>query len=123
MTIDARFDADGILISTAPNAASSGKLFVEGIEPRRIDEYMIGTARQFGDHWAARLYGRFRKGSHFWEDTNNTARTSFQPPDELNGETIPRELYIPDLSQRIQQIGSGSTYVICLLYTSDAADD
>ena len=114
-TIDARFDADGILISTAPNAASSGKLFVEDITPRRIDEYMIGTARQFGNNWAARLYGRFRKGSHFWEDTNNTARTAFQPPDELNGETIPRELYIPDLSQRIAQIGSGSTYVIAEL--------
>jgi hypothetical protein len=114
-TIDARFDANGILLSTAPVASSSGKLFVEDITPRRIDEYMVGTARQFNNRWAARLYGRYREGGHFWEDTNNTARTAFQPPAELNGEEIPRELYIPDLAQRIAQIGSGSTYVIAEL--------
>ena len=26
------------------------------------------------------LYGRYRRGSHFWEDTNNNARVAFNPP-------------------------------------------
>jgi carboxypeptidase family protein len=114
-TIDARFDANGVLISTQPVASSSGKLFVEDLSPRRVDEYLIGTARQLNNQWSVRLYGRFREGSHFWEDTNNTARTAFQPPDELHGEPIPREPYISDLTARLAQIGSGSTYVIAEL--------
>ena len=63
-----------------------------------------------GPDWSARLYGRYREGSHFWEDTNNNARVAFNPP-----AGIPRELYIPDLTARIAQIGSGSTYVIAEL--------
>jgi hypothetical protein len=62
------------------------------------------------DNWSARLYGRYREGSHFWEDTNNNARVAFEPP-----AGIPRELYIPDLSARLAQIGSGSSYVIAEL--------
>ena len=69
------------------------------------------------------MYGRYRSGKHFWEDTNNTARLSsaqggFNPPDG-----IPRELYIPNLDQQRAQIGSvlgpnvlsGSSYVIAEL--------
>ena len=52
----------------------------------------------------AALYGRYREGSHFWEDTNNNARVAFKPP-----AGIPRELYIPDLAAQLAQIGSGST--------------
>jgi hypothetical protein len=58
----------------------------------------------------ARLYGRHRRGSHFWEDTNNNARVAFNPP-----AGIPRELYIPDLTAKLAQIGSGSSYVIAEL--------
>ena len=64
-----------------------------GPDPRTIDEFLIGTARQFSPSWSARLYGRYREGSHFWEDTNNNARVAFNPP-----AGIPRELYIPDLT-------------------------
>ena len=39
-----------------------------------IDEFMIGTSRQLTTAWSARVYARYRNGSHFWEDTNNTAR-------------------------------------------------
>ena len=56
------------------------------------------------------LYGRYREGSHFWEDTNNNARVAFEPPPG-----IPRELYIPDLAAQLAQIGSGSSYVIAEL--------
>jgi hypothetical protein len=110
ITINAYFDRNGVLFATDPLAASSGKLFVDDLTPRRTDEFLIGTARQISAHWSGRLYGRHRRGSHYWEDTNNNARQAFNPPPD-----IPRELYIPDLTQRIAQIGSGSTYVIAEL--------
>jgi Carboxypeptidase regulatory-like domain len=109
-TIQAHFDASGVLFATTPVASSSGKLFVDGLTPRSVNEVMVGTARQFNRQWSARLYARYRKGAHFWEDTNNNARVAFNPPAD-----IPRELYIPDLTQQIAQIGSGSTYVIAEL--------
>ena len=108
--IDAHFDANGVLFAAVPVGSSSGKLFVEGMTPRTFDEYLVGTAQQLSDRWSARLYGRYRKGSHFWEDTNNNARVAYNPPSG-----IPRELYIPDLSERLAQIGSGSSYVIAEL--------
>jgi hypothetical protein len=109
-TINAYFDANGVLFATDPVASSSGKLFVEDMTPRRVDEYLVGTARQLNPSLSARLYGRYRRGSHYWEDTNNNARVAFQPPPD-----IPRELYIADLPARIAQIGSGSSYVIAEL--------
>ncbi len=78
--------------------------------PRTIDEYLVGTARQLNRRLTGRFYWRYRDGSHFWEDTNNNARVAFNPPDG-----IPRELYIPDLTAKLAQIGSGSTYVIAEL--------
>jgi hypothetical protein len=109
-TIRAYFDADGLLFATDPVASSSGKLFVEDLTPRGVDEFLLGTARQFNPRWTGRLYGRYREGKHFWEDTNNDARVRFEPP-----AGIPRELYISDLAARRAQIGSGSSYVIAEL--------
>ena len=108
--IDAHFDATGMLFGAAPVGSSSGKLFVDDLSPRTIDEYLVGTARQLGSGWTARVYWRYREGSHFWEDTNNNARQVFNPPSG-----IPRELYIPDLAAKLAQIGSGSSYVIAEL--------
>ena len=105
--VDAHFDANGVLFAAVPVGSSSGKLFVDDLEPRAIQEFLVGTARQLAPRWSARLYGRYRKGSHFWEDTNNNARILFNPPPG-----IPRELYIPDLTAKLAQIGSGSSYVI-----------
>jgi hypothetical protein len=110
VTINAYFDQTGTLFATDALAASSGKLFVEDLTPRTIHEFLVGTGKQFGTNWSARLYGRYRRGSHFWEDTNNNARVAFNPP-----AGIPRELYIPDLAARVSQIGSGSSYVIAEL--------
>lgn len=114
-TVDAHFDATGRLFAVTPVASSSGKFFVEDMTPRTVDEFIIGTAKQLGPQWTGRIYGRFRNGSHYWEDTNNTARVAFNPPAEVNGVPVPREPYIADLTQRIQQVGSGSSYVIAEL--------
>ncbi|MDP1570012.1 MAG: carboxypeptidase regulatory-like domain-containing protein [Vicinamibacterales bacterium] len=108
--IDAHFDQTGTLFAAVPVGSSSGKLFVEDMTPRTVDEFLVGTARQINPQWSMRFYGRYREGSHFWEDTNNNARVAFNPP-----ANIPRELYITDLSQRLAQIGSGSSYVIAEL--------
>jgi len=108
--IDAHFDANGVLFASAPVNSSSGKLFVDDLTPRQIDEFVVGAARQLSPSWTARLYGRYRDGKHFWEDTNNNARIAFNPPAD-----IPRRLYIEDLTQKLAQIGSGSTYVIAEL--------
>ncbi len=114
--IDAHFDAGGNLFAAVPVGSSSGKLFVEDMTPRRVDEYMIGTSMQMSDKLTSRVYGRYRSGSHFWEDTNNNARVAFNPP-----AGVPRELYIPDLDAKRAQIGSGgavalgSSYVIAEL--------
>jgi hypothetical protein len=104
------FDQTGRFIGSTPEAATSGKLFDDELDPRTVDEYMIGTSRQIGPRWTARAHGRYRYGYNYWEDTNNTARTAFNPP-----AGIPRELYIPDLSAKLAQIGSGSSYVIAEL--------
>jgi hypothetical protein len=96
-----------VLFAVSPQPSSSGKLFVPDMTPHTVNEFLVGTARQLTPTWSARLYGRYRGGSHFWEDTNNNARQLFSPPPG-----IPTTLYIPDLAAKIAQIGSGSTYVI-----------
>src|SRR5262245_30948300 len=109
-TINAYFDQNGVLFATDPVAASSGKLFVDDLTPKTVQEFLVGTARQIDARWAVRAYGRYRRGNHFWEDTNNDARLLFNPPPD-----VPRELYIPNLTEMRNQIGSGSTYVIAEL--------
>jgi Carboxypeptidase regulatory-like domain len=102
------FDRDGKVIGIDPVLSSSGKLFVDDIEPRKTNEFMIGTGQQLRSNWSARFYGRHKKSYGFWEDTNNNARILF-------GKNVPgvkQELYIEDLSAKLAAIGSGSTYVI-----------
>ena len=106
--VDAHFDANGRLFAAVPVGSSSGKLFQDDLTPRSTDEYTIGTARQINDNLSVRLYGRYRDSKHFWEDTNNTARTAFGAPADIAA----KGLYIENLTQQLQQIGSGSTYVI-----------
>lgn len=124
--IDANFDVAGNFLGTSALRASSGKLFLPDMDPRQINEYLIGTSQEINSHWSARMYGRYRHADHFWEDINNTARVDYAPP-----AGIPRTPYIPDLNDRRRQIckftngkceggGSlgatgGSTYVIAEL--------
>jgi hypothetical protein len=108
--VDVSFDQNGVAYAAVPVGSSSGKLFVPDMTPRRVEEFLVGTARELAPRWTARVYGRHRKGSHFWEDTNNDARVLYEPPPD-----IPRELYIPNLAEQRAQIGSGSSYVIAEL--------
>jgi hypothetical protein len=105
----AYFDAEGRLLGTEANAASSGKWWQEGINPPHIDEYLIGTARQLMPSWSARLYGRYRKGQDYMEDVPNAARLAVDAPAD-----IPHELYVPDLAA-IRAVIGGSSYVIANL--------
>ena len=114
------FDRDGRLIGIQPNASSSGKWFQDDLKHPHVDEFMIGTGQQFTNSWSARIYGRYREGKDFIEDTNNNARAAFGAP-----EGISRDPYVPDLCNGSLSscgpntirgaIGSGSTYVIANL--------
>jgi hypothetical protein len=114
------FDATGKLIGSAPNASSSGKWWQSGIKHPDVKEWMIGTGQQITNRWSSRIYGRYRKGGHFLEDTNNTARADFGSP-----AGVPKGDYVPDLCNTSLStcgpntirgsIGSGSTYVIANL--------
>lgn len=114
------FDQNGDLLGISPNASSSGKWWQEGIKHPDINEVMIGTSKQLTSGWSSRLYGRYRKGTSYLEDTNNNARSAFNAPPG-----IPREDYIPNLCNGAQAtcgadtirgaVGSGSTYVIANL--------
>jgi hypothetical protein len=115
------FDATGKLIGIQPNASSSGKWFQDGLKHPFLDELMIGTGQQFTPRWSTRLYGRYRKGEDFLEDTNNNARSAAFgiPAGNPTGD------YIPDLCNTglatcgpntiRGAVGSGSTYVIANL--------
>ena len=102
-----------MLFGSTNVASSSGKLFVEDMTPRTIDEVMVGTARQVGNRWSTRVYWRYRKATHFWEDTNNNARIAFRAAS--TPASVPSALYIEDLTQRLAEITSGSSYVIAEL--------
>ena len=111
--VDVYFDAEGRVIGSNPRAGSTGKLFVEDLDPRYTDEYLIGTSRQLSPNLAARVYARHRYSTNFWEDTNNNARLVFEPPPG-----IPQEYYIEDLGAKIAQIGTAggqNSYVIAEL--------
>jgi Carboxypeptidase regulatory-like domain len=127
-TLNVYFDASGNLLGIDPVKSSAGKLFQAGIKPPRTNEFLIGTSKQMTPGWSTRLYGRYRKGSHFWEDTQNGARVCLPPyvpgsngvcgPNSFPTDApsnVPHEYYIPDLPAKLAAIGSGSTYVIAEL--------
>jgi hypothetical protein len=123
-TVNLYFDQNASLIGVDPVKSSSGKLFVQGISPRTVKEYLVGTAQQINTGWSARLYGRYRNTTNFWEDTPNTARIDCgasavnlaKDPSKCNPPaSVPRVPYISDLTARLAAIGSGSTYVIANL--------
>ena len=110
-TINAYFDASGVLFATQPVKGSSGKLFVPDMTPRTTTEYLVGTAKQINDKLSARAYFRYRYSDHFWEDTNNNSRQLGNMPADWAAPT----LFIPQLNDYLAQIGSGSSYVIAEL--------
>ncbi len=108
-SIRANFDQNGNFIEVDPVGSSSGKVFDDDLTPRSIDEYLVGWTKDVNSDLVVRAHVRYRKGGHFWEDTNNTARVDYNPP-----AGIPREPYVPNLDDIRAEIG-GSSYVIAEL--------
>ncbi|HEX8411082.1 MAG TPA: carboxypeptidase regulatory-like domain-containing protein, partial [Thermoanaerobaculia bacterium] len=115
------FDQQGRVLGIQPNASSSGKWFQEDLKHPMVDELTIGTGQQITSAWSTRVYGRYREGSDFIEDTNNNARSAFGAPAGIS-----RDDYVPNLCNAASvancpagtirnAIGSGSTYVIANL--------
>lgn len=114
LTTRVHFDATGLIIGSENLASSTGKLFVEDLDPRHTDEYLIGTTQQIHNRWSARVYGRYRYSTNFWEDTQNNARVLWAPAG------YPKELYIPDLVAKLNQLNNvtnstDNAYVIAQL--------
>ncbi|MYJ76404.1 MAG: TonB-dependent receptor [Gammaproteobacteria bacterium] len=103
-------DESGRIISSEPNPGSSGKVFQDGLKPRRIDEWTFGTTRHLRDGLTLRGHLRRREGSRFWEDTWNGSRgyDNAPPPIAAQGP------YVPVLNAIRAEIG-GSSYVIAAL--------
>ena len=103
------FDADGNQLLSEQFGGSSGKFFQENMNPRAVDEYLVGTSRQLTSNWTGKAHARYRRGYNFWEDTNNNARSRLLAP-----APYPQEDYIPRLGEFRAEIG-GSSYVIAEL--------
>ena len=119
-TIEAFFDADGNMIDVASKDSSSGKLFQEGIDPRSIDEFIIGGTWEVNDRLSTRAHYRRREAQDMWEDTWNWSRESYSctaEPDRFGcmpAGWAPETPYIPELQDYRDEIG-GSSYVIAAL--------
>ncbi|MFY8273049.1 carboxypeptidase regulatory-like domain-containing protein [Pseudoalteromonas sp. SSDWG2] len=113
-TIEVEFDANGDVIYANPRASSSGKQFQDGMKPRRINEYTLGTTKYIGEDLVVRGHVRHRKGMHFWEDMPNTARLTNYSDLTVSGvpaDIAAKGLYIDNLADIRNEIG-GSSYVI-----------
>lgn len=117
-TVEVYFDEDGDFIVAQDRRSSSGKLFEDGIEPRHIDEYILGMNWEVSDQLTARAHYRRREAQDMWEDTPNNMRTRIRGggfagtmPDGWG----PRELYIPELSTYTELGLSDFSYVIAQL--------
>ncbi|WP_201276795.1 TonB-dependent receptor [Microbulbifer sp. ALW1] len=128
-TLEVNWGADGSYLGYEPASGSSGKMFQDGMSPRRLDELTIGTTKGWGERISTRAHLRYREGSHFWEDAWNWARSDEGcygdfDGDGINEHCVPADIealgpYIPDLNQYryganedgVGGIG-GSSYVI-----------
>ncbi len=110
--VDAYFDENGDWIYGQERASSSGKWFQDGLEPRYVDEYLVGTVQDLSDEVSLRAHVRHRRGGDFWEDTWNYTRSNYDDVPDW----VPREPYIPDdyFTAIRNEIG-GSSYVIAKL--------
>ncbi|KUM53339.1 TonB-dependent receptor [Rheinheimera sp. EpRS3] len=112
------FDEDGNYLDSGAASGSSGKLFADNLKPHRIDEITLGTTKAITDRLQLRGHTRYRYGSHFLEDMPNNGRIAAYPESSqapgVPAHIADRGLYIPDLAERYDGIGtpSGGTYVI-----------
>jgi len=121
--IEADFDIDGNMLDIESRDSSSGKFFQEGMDPRHVDEYLVGVNWIASDTLTTRAHFRYRAARDFWEDTPNTTKVSYAcstHPDLVG--CMPEgwaseEFYIPDLQDYRDEVG-GSSYVIAQLERS-----
>ena len=73
-TIRAFFDAEGNLIGVDPVASSSGKFFQPDMDPRSIDELVVGHSRQLSPRWTAKVHGRYRYATSGLPTAEGTGR-------------------------------------------------
>ena len=104
------FDEAGRVIEHQPYPGSSGKIFQEGLTPRRIDEWTVGFERALPRGFALSAHLRRRDGAHFWEDTGNLSRSYDNAPPHI----ARKGAYVPDLGAVRAEIG-GSSYVVAEL--------
>ncbi|MAD76643.1 MAG: TonB-dependent receptor [Rheinheimera sp.] len=109
---DVYFDEDGDFVEERYRGSSSGKFFADGLKPRRIDEFTIGTTKAMSSQLYLRGHIRHRKGSNFWEDVPNAGRLSGTYGNgQVPADIAAKGLYIPELADYRSEIG-GSSYVI-----------
>ncbi len=116
-SVEVYYDIDGNYLGNNPASGSSGKFFQEGIKPRSIDEFTIGTTKVVTDELLVRAHARYREGDHFWEDTWNGSRGYGKYESPFGG--VPDDIaakgdYIPELDSYREEVG-GSSYVIAEL--------
>ncbi|MFT2089377.1 carboxypeptidase regulatory-like domain-containing protein [Paraglaciecola sp. 2405UD69-4] len=115
------FDSAGQYLGNTEANGSSGKFFEDDLEARRTDEITIGMTKYFSNEFFMRTHVRQKKAFHAWEDTWNGSRNyDYDGPfGGVPDNIAAKGLYIEDLDAWIEQIGSGSTYVIAELDGSE----
>jgi hypothetical protein len=112
---DAYFDENGNWIAGEARGSSSGKMFQDGMKPRYVNEYLVGTVQEFSDGFTLRAHVRHREAGNFWEDTPNTMRLEDRVPGAAP-DWVPSEPYVPtDQFDAIRAEIGGSSYVIAEL--------
>lgn len=125
------FDENGSFLDSETNVSSTGKLFAEGLNPRTVQEFILGHQTAFQDNWTIRNHLRYRRTWNYWEDTNNNSRIAYDCADyqgrvesfaDLYPDLVadaanckfdspdPKELYIP-----VNNLVGEGTYVIAQL--------
>lgn len=112
-SVDVFFDQNGVAYGHRFVESSSGKLFADDLTPRTTDEFLVGTSKQFSNSLSGLAYFRYRHSAHFWEDTNNHARLAFGAPDSINGTSVPKALYVANLTDQLIQLNSCSNPATC----------
>ena len=80
-TTDVYFDEDGNFLDSQTNVSSTGKLFAEGLNPRTMQELIVGHQMEWKDNWTIRNHLRYRRSWNYWEDTNNNSRIVYDAAD------------------------------------------
>jgi hypothetical protein len=65
---EAQFDLDGVLISDAPRASTTGKFIDHDLKPTYNDEWLAGYATPFLSDWSADVFFIYRNTKNFIED-------------------------------------------------------